>query len=88
VVYGLDALTLVLEAELLPAALLAILFGLWLLGRRRFPYTTGLVADGDGRIALYVQDRIWPALWHQVGAAAPTTRGRYGVVARISIFAN
>jgi hypothetical protein len=37
VVYGLDALPLVLEAELLPAALLAILFGLWLGRRRLFP---------------------------------------------------
>jgi hypothetical protein len=37
-VYGLDARPLVLEAELLPAALLARLLVLGFLGRRRFPW--------------------------------------------------
>ena len=74
VVYGLDALPLVLEAELLPAALLAFLFALWLLGRRRrFPYTTALVADDDGRAESGDEGTLAPGGRHQAGAAAPSS---------------
>ena len=58
---GLDALALVLEAELLVAALLARL-----LVRRRFRPYTSLVTDGDGRAR--VGDSGVGAVRHQVGA--------------------
>jgi hypothetical protein len=63
VVDGLDALALILEAELLVAALLARL-----LVRRRFRPYTSLVTDGDGRAR--VGDSGAAAVRHQVGAAA------------------
>jgi hypothetical protein len=78
VVYGLDAQPLVLEAELLVAALLALRFALWLLGgRRRLAYETGPVADDHRRRDGGVLGGDPEAFsLQQVGAAAPSTRAR------------